>query len=185
MLRSRYSRAFLPRWFYFFGTEKLKRMARFGFLIHNMIEERAKQLRKLRRSSTNKDEFAESIKNVLGRLVNSREVEGKNSLSEQEIVVNCFIFVSSCMLILMLYEKANAHLLSGVRWAWQDYIHDFSFMSLTLLSETTETTLAVTLALLALYQDEQEWGYQSIKNILGDREPASLLRAPLNFYSRV
>lgn len=94
-------RAVFPRWIYYFGTAKLKRIeeayTRFDSLIHSMIDERAKELEKLRVSSANKDELAESIKDVLGRLVNSRIVEGKNNLSEQEIVGNCFIFVGSCM----------------------------------------------------------------------------------------
>lgn len=44
-------------------------------------------------------------------------------------------------------------------------------MDLLLLLETTANTLAATLALLALYPEEQEWVYQSIKKHIGDRKP--------------
>ena len=99
-------RAAFPRWFYYFGTEKLKRIeeayTKFGLLIRGMIDERANQLGKLRGSSANEDEFAEGIKDVLGRLVNAREVEGnKNSLSDEEIIGNCFVFVRLFHFILL------------------------------------------------------------------------------------
>lgn len=44
-------------------------------------------------------------------------------------------------------------------------------MQLNKKAETIANTLAATLALLALYQEEQDWVYRSIKSILGDREP--------------
>ena len=40
-----------------------------------------------------------------------------------------------------------------------------------LFSETTANTLTATLALLALYPEEQEWVYQSILDTIGEREP--------------
>lgn len=120
-------RAAFPRWFYYFGTEKLKRIeeayTKFGLLIRGMTDERAKQLEKLRGSNANEDEFSEGIKDVLGRLVNAREVEGsKNSLSDEEIVGNCFVFVRSPHSI---FPKLLVKMmLSDFCWTWYDQNED-------------------------------------------------------------
>lgn len=99
-------RAMLPRWIYVFGTEKLKLIEEaykcFDVLMHGIIEQRATELDKLRGAeSGNEEQFAEAIKDVLGRLVNARRAEGKNALSEEEIIGNSFIFVSSTYLRLL------------------------------------------------------------------------------------
>ena len=43
-----------------------------------------------------------------------------------------------------------------------------------MLAETTANTLALTLAELASNSEAQDWVYNSIKRVLGDREPVSL-----------
>lgn len=89
-------RAVIPRWLYAFGMKQLNLIeeayARFGVFMLAAIDERSEELKKLR-GSANEDEFAESIKDVFGRLVNAHRAEGKNALSEEEIIGNCFIFV--------------------------------------------------------------------------------------------
>lgn len=46
--------------------------------------------------STDAD-VADSIKDVFGRLVNARLADGKNTLSDEEIIGNCFVFVSQSL----------------------------------------------------------------------------------------
>lgn len=89
-------RATLPRWLYCLGLNKLKLIEeaynRFGLLMYSLIDDRSKQLDRLR-GNASEEEFAEGIKDVLGRLVNARRTDGKNSLDEEEIIGNCFVFV--------------------------------------------------------------------------------------------
>lgn len=56
------------------------------------IDQRTEELTTLQESD--KDH---TIKDVFGRLVNARVTEGKNALSEQEIIANCFAFVSALL----------------------------------------------------------------------------------------
>lgn len=95
------ARSQIPKWAYYLGIRKLKTMdeayTRFEAFIRERLAEREAQLRKLRNAGGADDmNVAESINDIFGRLVNARLSEGKLSLSDEEIVGNCFVFVSRC-----------------------------------------------------------------------------------------
>ncbi|KAI5116138.1 hypothetical protein M0805_006319 [Coniferiporia weirii] len=132
-------RTVIPRWAYFLGIKKLTEIdeayTRFEEFMQERISEREAELKKVRAmEGASESSVGGGIKDVFGLLVNARLSGGKLSLSDEEIIGNCFVFTFA------------GH-------------------------ETTANTLAATLALLAIYPDEQEWVYQSIKDVLGDREP--------------
>ncbi|KAI5115166.1 hypothetical protein M0805_003202, partial [Coniferiporia weirii] len=132
-------RGVIPRWAYHLGIKKLSEIdeayVRFEGFMQERISEREAELKKVRAmEGVSESSVGGGIKDIFGLLVNARLSDGKLSLSDEEIIGNCFIFTFA------------GH-------------------------ETTANTLATTLALLALYPDEQEWVFQSIKDVLGDREP--------------
>ncbi|KAI5120962.1 hypothetical protein M0805_006635 [Coniferiporia weirii] len=132
-------RGVIPRWAYHLGIKKLSEIdeayVRFEGFMQERISEREAELKKTRAMEDASESSAGGgIKDIFGLLVNARLSEGKLSLSDEEIIGNCFIFTFA------------GH-------------------------ETTANTLAATLALLALYPDEQEWVYESITDVLGNREP--------------
>lgn len=112
-------RAAMPRWLYYLGLEKLKVIEeaynRFGTLMHSLVDERSKQLDKLR-GTASEEEFAENIKDVLGRLVNSRRTEVKNSLNEEEIIGNCFVFVRDGNEL--AFQLCIDNVSSDICWTW-------------------------------------------------------------------
>ena len=92
----------IPQWAYLLGLKKLKDIdeayTTFESFMHERIADREALLKKLRAmdraDGTDDTAIAESIKDVFGRLVNARLSDGKFSLSDEEIIGNCFIFVS-------------------------------------------------------------------------------------------
>ncbi|KAL5512726.1 hypothetical protein ACEPAG_2992 [Sanghuangporus baumii] len=90
-------RSQLPKWSYSLGWKKLHQIDEayktFEAFMHERIAEREEQLKKTRSiEGANDEDIAESIKDVFGRLVNARLSDGKLSLSDEEIIGNCFIF---------------------------------------------------------------------------------------------
>ena len=64
------------------------------------IAEREAELLKLRATDGQSDaERAELIKDVFGRLVDARLSDGKLTLSDDELIGNCFVFVSRTLVI--------------------------------------------------------------------------------------
>lgn len=91
-------RMLVPKWAYLLGTKKLAQIeeAYTGFVdfIHERISEREEELKKIKATEGGDALLAGSLKDILGRLVNARLSEGKNSLSDEELIGNCFVFVS-------------------------------------------------------------------------------------------
>ena len=91
-------RGITPKWVYKLGFEKLKQIdeayVRFEEFMYERIAEREAELRKIRAMGANEADLADSLNSIFGRLVNARLSEGKNSLSDREILGNCFAFVS-------------------------------------------------------------------------------------------
>ena len=97
-------RWYTPRWAYYLGSEKLKRMddayTAFVPFMRERIAEREAELLKLRATDGQSDaERAELIKDVFGRLVDARLSDGKLTLSDDELIGNCFVFVSRTLVI--------------------------------------------------------------------------------------
>ena len=91
-------RGTLPKWAYSLGIKKLKDIDEaynaFEKFMVGRIAEREAELRKIyEMEETDSQEFLDNIKDILGRLVNSRFTEGKLSMTDEEIIGNCFIFV--------------------------------------------------------------------------------------------
>ncbi|KAL5524766.1 hypothetical protein ACEPAF_9912 [Sanghuangporus sanghuang] len=90
-------RSQLPKWSYNLGLKKLNQIdeayTTFEAFMHERIAEREEQLKRIHSiEGTNGEDIAESIKDVFGRLVNARLSDGKLSLSDKEIIGNCFVF---------------------------------------------------------------------------------------------
>ncbi|KAL5485009.1 hypothetical protein ACEPAI_7651 [Sanghuangporus weigelae] len=90
-------RSQIPKWCYYLGIDKLKAIdeayCKFEVFMHERIAEREAHLSKIRATEGTKEaDVSESIKDIFGRLVNARISEGKLSLSDEEIIGNCFIF---------------------------------------------------------------------------------------------
>lgn len=92
-----------PHWAYRFGRliPKLQRVdeayTTFERLMNDQIATRQEEITKARAMAasgeTGEEEIAESIQDVFGRLVNARLSDGNMSLSNEDIIGNCFIFV--------------------------------------------------------------------------------------------
>lgn len=92
-------RSQLPKWSYHLGFKKLKQIEEayttFDQLMHERIAECEAQLKKMRATEeSNEANITEGIRDIFGRLVNARLSDGKLRLSDDEIIGNCFIFVS-------------------------------------------------------------------------------------------
>ena len=91
-------RGMIPRWAYYLGSEKLKQIDEayncFEEFMVERIAEREAELLKLRAMDGGEAELSNSLNSIFGRLVNARLSEGKNGLSDREIIGNCFAFVS-------------------------------------------------------------------------------------------
>ena len=88
-----------PRWAYWLGIEKLKKIdeayAAFVPFMKERIADRESELKKLLATDGQNDrDRAELLKDVFGRLVDARLSGGKLTLSDEELVGNCFVFVS-------------------------------------------------------------------------------------------
>lgn len=66
----------------------------FERLMHEIILEREVEIEKLRAVNGGDTDIGEFFKDVLGRLVGARMGEGKLSLTDEEVISNCFIMVS-------------------------------------------------------------------------------------------
>lgn len=100
-------RMMVPKWAYSLGTEKLTQIeeAYTGFVefIRERILEREEELTKIKATPGGDALLAGSIKDILGRLVNARISEGKNNLSDEELIGNCFVFVSRIVNVRIRY----------------------------------------------------------------------------------
>ena len=106
MASNLWTRWFLPKWAYWFGNKKLKRIdeayTAFVPFMRHRIAEREAALKKLRASDTQSEtDGADLIKDVFGRLVDAKLSEGKLALSDDELIGNSFVFVS----LLSLYSR--------------------------------------------------------------------------------
>lgn len=93
-------RGSLPSWAYKLGIKKLNDIDSaynaFEKYLIELIAQREIELKKVLDSEGhNSSIISNNIKDILGRLVNSRLAEGKLSLTDEEIMGNCFIFVST------------------------------------------------------------------------------------------
>ncbi len=93
-------RARIPKLMYALGNPLLNRIDEayetFESLLHDQIRIREGELEKVRSTpGATEDDVAEAIGDVFGRLVNARIGDGKLSMSDDEIIGNCFIFVSN------------------------------------------------------------------------------------------
>ena len=90
-----FERAQLPNWCYKLGIKSLNEIdeayTTFDSFMAQQISQREAELTKAR--SIGSTEVAENIKDVFGRLVDARLSDGKLTLSDQEIIGNCFVFV--------------------------------------------------------------------------------------------
>lgn len=66
----------------------------FERLMHEIILEREVEIEKLRAVNGGDTDIGEFFKDVLGRLVGATMGEGKLSLTDEEVISNCFIMVS-------------------------------------------------------------------------------------------
>ena len=92
-------RWYIPKWAYWLGCEKLKRIdeayTSFPPFMKKRIAERENELKKLRTmEGQSEEERAILIKDVFGRLMDARLSGGKWALSDEEIIGNSFVFVS-------------------------------------------------------------------------------------------
>ena len=91
-------RMIIPGWMYRLGIEKLNQIDeaynRFEEFMHERITEGEIELQKIRVTEGGEGRLADTLNSIFKRLVNSRLSEGKNSLSDREIIGNCFAFVS-------------------------------------------------------------------------------------------
>ncbi len=92
------ARARVPKLLYTLGIPVLNRVNEaydtFETFMHEQIKIREAELKALRSTSgATEDDVADAIGDVFGRLVNARIGDGKLSLSDGEIIGNCFIFV--------------------------------------------------------------------------------------------
>jgi len=92
------ARARVPKLLYTLGIPVLNRIGEayetFETFMHEQIKIREAELKALRSTSgATEDDVADAIGDVFGRLVNARIGDGKLSLSDEEIIGNCFIFV--------------------------------------------------------------------------------------------
>ncbi|PAV18979.1 cytochrome P450 [Pyrrhoderma noxium] len=90
-------RGSLPSWAYKLGIKKLNDIDAaynaFEKYLIELIAQREIELKKVLDSEGhNSSIISNNIKDILGRLVNSRLAEGKLSLTDEEIMGNCFIF---------------------------------------------------------------------------------------------
>lgn len=104
------ARSRIPRILYHLGIPKVDRVEEayntFESLMYEKIKTREAELVQLRgMPGASDDDVADAIGDVFGRLVNARLTDGKLSMSDREIIGNCFIFVSmpaQCLLYLYL-----------------------------------------------------------------------------------
>ncbi len=94
-----FERSRIPKILYATGLPFLKKLdeaySTFDSFMREKIKQREKELDKLRSTpGATDDEIAESAGDVFGRLVNARMSEGSLSMSDEEIISNCFAFVS-------------------------------------------------------------------------------------------
>ena len=94
-----YLRGESPKWIFKLGIKRLNDIDReyeaFEKCMVGLISERERKLKNM--INTEESDISsggEYIKDILGRLVYSRIPEGKTTLSDEEIMGNCFIFVS-------------------------------------------------------------------------------------------
>lgn len=94
-----------------------------------------------------------ATRNLFARVVLASQEEGATGtgLTHDEIRGNLFIYLLAGVSSATFYTKAT--------------------FDISIQHETTAGTLVVTLALLAMHQDEQERIHEFIRSILGDREP--------------
>jgi len=91
-------RSRVPKMLYALGNPLLNRINEayetFESFMHEQIKIRESELEKVRSMpGATEDDIAEAIGDVFGRLVNARAGDGKLSMSDEEIIGNCFIFV--------------------------------------------------------------------------------------------
>ncbi len=93
------ARARVPKPLYALGIPVLNRVDEayetFEAFMYEQIDTRETELEKLRSMpGATEDDVADAIGDIFGRLVNARIGDGKLSMSVDEIIGNCFIFVS-------------------------------------------------------------------------------------------
>lgn len=116
-------RGTLPKWAYSLGIKQFNDIdeAYKGFekYMVERIAERDSELRKIYSlDGQDSEELADSIKDVLGRLVNSRITEGKLTMTDEEIIGNCFIFVRRFIVYAVCNQSVNAFYSIGLRRTW-------------------------------------------------------------------
>lgn len=95
------ARSRVPKVMYALGNPLLNRINEAYEAFENFMREQIKvrevELEKVRSTpGATEDDIADAIGDVFGRLVSARIGDGKLSMSDEEIIGNCFIFVSDC-----------------------------------------------------------------------------------------
>lgn len=93
------ARSRVPKLMYSLGIPLLARISEayetFDAFMRDQIKVRERDLEKIRSTpGSTPEDVADAIGDVFGRLVNARNGEGKLSMTDEEIIGNCFIFVS-------------------------------------------------------------------------------------------
>lgn len=65
----------------------------FGRLMHETVSARKGEIEKLRAVNGSDTDIGEFFRDVLGRFVGAGMGEGKLSLTDEEVIANCFILV--------------------------------------------------------------------------------------------
>ena len=96
------ARSRVPKLLYALGNPLLNRINEayetFETFMREQIKVREVELEKVRSTpGSTEDDIADAIGDVFGRLVSARIGEGKLSMTDEEIIGNCFIFVSKIM----------------------------------------------------------------------------------------
>lgn len=94
-----FERSRIPKSLYATGLPYFNRLdeayTTFDAVMREKIKQREEELRTLRSTpGVTEDEVADLAGDVFGRLVNARMGEGRVSMSDEEIISNCFAFVS-------------------------------------------------------------------------------------------
>ncbi|KAH8831562.1 cytochrome P450 [Flagelloscypha sp. PMI_526] len=88
-------RGLLPRWVFKLPFQKFREMeeafSTFEEFMVARIEARETEIERLRATGSD-EELGETLKDVFGRLVHARMADGKSSMSDREIIGNCFAF---------------------------------------------------------------------------------------------
>ena len=115
-----FTRGRVSDWLFKLGIKRLddidKEYKTFERYMSKLIAQREIELKSiLDTEGSNSSTLEDSLKDILGRLVYARLAEGKLSLTDDEIMGNCFLFVSECY---SYEERLDSIELLGICRTW-------------------------------------------------------------------